>query len=177
MWRRQPDSNRRSGFCKPVPYRLAMAPLSAFRAARVYHVAGAISPRSRPRARGIGTEDTLPDTICFDEGDKRTMSTGNRAEDARAALFEAIDQRTDELTEIVAELVRRPSELGHEALVQEYVAEHLRGSDAGIDVWDLDDSIKNLPNAGNSGVPFAGRPNVTGKIVGAGGGKSMIFNG
>ena len=60
------------------------------------------------------------------------MSTGNRAEDARAALFEAIDQRTDELTEIVAELVRRPSELGHEALVQEYVAEHLRGSDAGI---------------------------------------------
>lgn len=26
MWRRQPDSNRRSGCCRPVPYRLAMAP-------------------------------------------------------------------------------------------------------------------------------------------------------
>ncbi len=105
------------------------------------------------------------------------MSTKTRADEARAALFEAIDRRTDELTEIVAELVRRSSELGHEALVQDYVAEHLRGSDAGTEVWDLDESIKNEPNAGNSGVPFAGRPNVTGKIAGAGGGKSMIFNG
>ena len=26
VWRRQADSNRRSGFCRPVPYRLAMAP-------------------------------------------------------------------------------------------------------------------------------------------------------
>lgn len=105
------------------------------------------------------------------------MSTETRAQEARAALFEAIDQRSDELTEIVAELVRRPSELGHEALVQEYVAEHLRGSDAATDVWDVDESIKSQPNAGNSGVPFAGRPNVTGKIAGSGGGKSMIFNG
>jgi hypothetical protein len=24
--RRQPDSNRRSGFCRPLPYHLAMAP-------------------------------------------------------------------------------------------------------------------------------------------------------
>lgn len=105
------------------------------------------------------------------------MATQTRADEARAELFEAIEQRTDELIEIVAELVRRPSELGHEALVQEYVAEHLRGSDAQVEVWDLDDSVKNEPNAGNSGVPFAGRPNVTGKIAGAGGGKSMIFNG
>jgi acetylornithine deacetylase len=105
------------------------------------------------------------------------MSMETRAQDARAALFEAIDQLGDELTEIVAELVRRPSELGNEALVQEYVSGHLRGSDAETDVWDIDESIKSRPNAGNSGVPFAGRPNVTGKIAGAGGGKSMIFNG
>jgi acetylornithine deacetylase len=105
------------------------------------------------------------------------MATQTRSDEARAALFEAIDQRTGELIETVAELVRRPSELGHEALVQEYVAGHLRGSDADVEVWDLDESIKNEPNAGNSGVPFVGRPNVTGKIAGAGGGKSMIFNG
>ncbi len=105
------------------------------------------------------------------------MATEMRADEARAELFEAIEQRKDELIEIVAELVRRPSELGHEALVQEYVAEHLRGSDAQVEVWDLDDSITREPNAGNSGVPFAGRPNVTGKIAGAGGGKSMILNG
>ena len=105
------------------------------------------------------------------------MSTATRTEDARRTLFEAIDQRTDELIDIVAELVKRPSELGHEALVQEYVAEHLRGSTETVEVWDLDDSVLAEPNAGNSGVSFAGRPNVTGKITGSGGGKSMIFNG
>jgi len=105
------------------------------------------------------------------------MSTESRSENARQTLFEAIDQRTDELIEVVAELVKRPSELGHEALVQEYVADHLRGSADEVEVWDLDASIYAQPNAGNSGVPFPGRPNVTGKIAGAGGGKSMILNG
>lgn len=100
-----------------------------------------------------------------------------RATEAKFALWDAIQQREDELTAIVAELVSRPSELGHEALVQEYVAGHLRGSNAAVEVWDLDDTILSEPNAGNSGVPFAGRPNVTGKIPGTGGGKSMILNG
>lgn len=105
------------------------------------------------------------------------MSTDSHADHARRTLFEAIDQRTDELVEIVAELVRRPSELGHEALVQEYVAEHLRGSTDEVEMWELDSSIYAEPNAGNSGIPFSGRPNVTAKIAGTGGGKSMIFNG
>ncbi len=105
------------------------------------------------------------------------MSTHTRAEEARTALFESIDQRADELTELVAELVRHPSELGHEAPVQEYVAGHLRNSDASVDVWELDESIHSEPNAGDSGVPFAGRPNVTGKFAGSGGGRSLILNG
>lgn len=105
------------------------------------------------------------------------MSTETRAEDARRTLFEAIDQRTDELIDLVAELVKRPSELGNEAQVQEFVAEHLRGTTDDVEMWDLDDSILEQPNAGNSGVPFPGRPNVTGKIAGAGGGRSLILNG
>jgi acetylornithine deacetylase len=79
--------------------------------------------------------------------------------------------------EIVAELVRRPSVLGHEAEAQAYVAEHLRGSGMDTEIWDLDDAIKQLPNAGDSGVPFAGRPNVAGARRGAGGGRSLILNG
>jgi acetylornithine deacetylase len=105
------------------------------------------------------------------------MSTETRAEDARRTLFEAIDQRTDELIDLVAELVKRPSELGNEAQVQEFVAEHLRGTTDDVEMWDLDDSILEQPNAGDSGVPFPGRPNVTGKIAGAGGGRSLILNG
>ncbi len=105
------------------------------------------------------------------------MSTETRTEDARQTLFEAIDRGADELIDLVAELVKRPSELGYEALVQEYVANHLRGTTDDVEVWDLDDSVLTEPNAGNSGVPFAGRPNVTGKIAGAGGGRSLILNG
>ena len=105
------------------------------------------------------------------------MTVTSRAAEARGALFEAIDRRVDELTEIVAELVRRPSELGDEALVQDYVAGHLRGSHAAVEIWDIDESVLREPNAGNSGVPFTGRPNVTGTIPGQGGGRSLILNG
>lgn len=105
------------------------------------------------------------------------MVSNTRANDARAELFEAIDRRGDELTEIVAQLVRHPSELGNEAPVQYVVAEHLRETDAAVEIWELDESIAFEPNAGNSGVPFAGRPNVTGKISGAGNGRSLILNG
>jgi acetylornithine deacetylase len=105
------------------------------------------------------------------------MSNETRAAEAKAALWEAIDQRTDELIEVVAELVRRPSELGKEAEVQTYVAEYLRSATDDVEFWELDDSVKRLPNAGNSGVPFPGRPNVTGRVGGAGGGRALILNG
>src|SRR5215212_7442061 len=92
-------------------------------------------------------------------------------------LWSEIDQRQEELAEAVAELVRRPSPLGAEAEAQSYVAEHLKMSGLDVDVWDLDDSVKELPNAGDSGVPFPGRPNVAGTRKGAGGGRSMIVQG
>jgi acetylornithine deacetylase/succinyl-diaminopimelate desuccinylase-like protein len=69
-------------------------------------------------------------------------------------LWAEIDRRDDDLIETVAELVRRPSPLGAEAEAQSYVADHLAASGLTVDVWDLDDSIKALPNAGESGVPF-----------------------
>ena len=69
-------------------------------------------------------------------------------------LWTEIDRRQDELVETVAELVRRPSPLGEEAEAQVYVASHLRESDLDVDAWDLDESVKSLPNAGDSGVPF-----------------------
>ena len=44
-------------------------------------------------------------------------------------------------------------------------------------MWELDEALKALPEAGESGVPFAGRPNVAGVARGAGGGRSLILNG
>ncbi len=101
------------------------------------------------------------------------MTTGGM----RGRVWAAIEGRRDEMVETVAALVRRPSLLGQEAAAQAYVAEHVRGSGMDADVWDLDDSMKRLPNAGESGVPFAGRPNVAGIARGAGGGRSLILNG
>ena len=92
-------------------------------------------------------------------------------------LWSAIDQRRDELVATVADLVRIPSVLGDEANVQGYVHRHLAKSGLQTESWDIDDSIRDRPNAGDSGVPFAGRPNVTGKRAGRGGGRSLILNG
>src|SRR4051812_20733229 len=100
-----------------------------------------------------------------------------RQREATELLWQAIEARRDELIGTVADLVRRPSQLGQESDVQAYVADHLRASGLATEVWDLDESIRSQPNAGDSGVPFPGRPNVTGKCAGGGGGKSLILNG
>src|SRR3954452_24667765 len=108
-------------------------------------------------------------------GDSMTVDTTSRQ--AIGRLWTEIDRREDDLIETVAVLVRRPSPLGSEAEAQSYVAEHLRASGLEVDGWDLDDSIKELPNAGDSGVPFPPRPNVAGTRKGQGGGRSLIVQG
>ena len=104
------------------------------------------------------------------------MSDGARNEAIRR-LETAIDERRDELVALVADLVRRPSELGHEAEAQAFVHGHLADSGLEAASWDLDDTIHEQPNSGQSGVPFAGRPNVTARRRGSGDGRSLILNG
>jgi acetylornithine deacetylase len=95
----------------------------------------------------------------------------------RSRLFAAIDQRQDELVATVAELVREPSVLGNEAGVQAVVARHLTEAGMRVEQYDLPEDTPQQPNGGNSGVPFAGRPNVHGYRTGAGAGRSLILNG
>src|SRR4051794_19422603 len=96
---------------------------------------------------------------------------------AQDRLFAAIDSRQDELVATIAELVRQPSVLGNEAGVQQVVARHLTESGMEVESYDIPDHTPTLPNGGNSGVPFAGRPIVHGKRPGTGSGKSLILNG
>lgn len=103
--------------------------------------------------------------------------SGHALEHAVERLWREIEAREEELIEIVADLVRRPSLLGEEAEVQAFVADHLRGSGLNVEAWDLPDSTYSRDNAGDSGDPFPGRPNVTGRATGAGGGRSLIING
>src|SRR5215210_8043716 len=100
-----------------------------------------------------------------------------RLEGTVERLWAEIEARSDELVGVVADLVRRPSLLGEEGLAQAYVADYLRASEMATEVWELDQSVRSLPNAGDSGVPFAGRPNVAGTLPGRGGGRSLILNG
>ena len=73
------------------------------------------------------------------------MTSDETTHQAIDRLWTEIDRREDELIETVAELVRRPSPLGAEAEAQEYVAQHLAESGLDVEVWDLDESIKTLP--------------------------------
>ncbi len=83
-------------------------------------------------------------------------------------LWAEIETRHDELVGVIADLVGRPSLLGEEGPAQAYVADHLRASGMTTEVWELDQSVRDLPNTGDSGVPFAGRPNVEGTLPGRG---------
>ncbi|MBA2521349.1 MAG: M20/M25/M40 family metallo-hydrolase, partial [Chloroflexia bacterium] len=104
-------------------------------------------------------------------------SSSPAASRAIERLWAAIEQRQAELIELVAELVRRPSELGQEQEAQALVADHMGSSGLTPDIRDLPPELLALENAGASGVSFAGRPNVAAILSGSGGGRSLILNG
>jgi acetylornithine deacetylase len=101
----------------------------------------------------------------------------SRQIEAKVELWNAIDGRIEELIKTIGQLVRIPSLLGDEAPVQHWIAGHLTSSGLETEVWELDEKVKSLPNAGDSGVPFAGRPNVTARLAGGSTGRSLILNG
>jgi acetylornithine deacetylase len=93
----------------------------------------------------------------------------------------AVERRHDGLVALIRELVRIPSETGHEAEVQAVVAARMRELGLDTDVWEPDPA--NLaPYADHVGAheSFAGRPNVVGTLRGrvpsGCGGRSLILN-
>ena len=115
-------------------------------------------------------------TIDHYTGGTKEMTVTN-IETARERLFAEIDRREGELIELIQQLVRCKSTLGNEAEPQQIIADYIRESGVEPDVWDLNDAVLALPGAGNSGVPFAGRPNVAAVYPGVGNGRSLILNG
>jgi len=96
---------------------------------------------------------------------------------AKERLFTAIAEREGELIELIQRMVRCESMLGNEAGVQQVVADYIRQGGVEPDVWEMPENLLQRPGAGNSGVPFAGRPNVAAVYPGAGAGRSLILNG
>jgi acetylornithine deacetylase len=95
----------------------------------------------------------------------------------RERLLAEIAAREAELIDFIQQLVRARSLLGNEAGAQAIVADYLRAAGLQPDVWDIPDDLLSRPGAGDSGVPFTGRPNVVATLPGVGGGRSLILNG
>ena len=93
-----------------------------------------------------------------------------------------VQSHRDRLWELLTELVRRPSENkppnGFEGECQKYAAEHLKRCGAEVLVYEPDQAPGITEHALFwPGRNYQGRPNVAGKIAGAGGGRSLILSG
>lgn len=95
-------------------------------------------------------------------------------EDVRAA----VRRRRDELHELAAELVRRPTLLGAEAEAQALVAEHLASAGFSVERVEPDaEAALADPYAGYPFLPYEGRESVVGTRPGSGGGRSLLLAG
>jgi len=94
------------------------------------------------------------------------------------ALADAVSDLQPQIVSALQELVRIPSQTGHEGLAQEAVAGLMRAHDLEIDIWEPDVAFLE-PHAESVtlGSGFAGRPNVVGVYRGQGRGRSLILNG
>jgi acetylornithine deacetylase len=95
-----------------------------------------------------------------------------------AELRAAVMRRRDDLHELAAELVRRPSLLGGEEDAQRLVAERL--AEAGFSVERVQPDAEAAladPNAGYPSLPYDGRASVVGARPGSGGGRSLLLAG
>jgi acetylornithine deacetylase len=100
-------------------------------------------------------------------------------DEVRRRVLEQVDKNWEREVEFLRGLVRRPSTLGNEALVQRFVAEELRELDLEPDVWQIDHAeIARLPGYSPVEWSYEGRPNVAATWRSpSGGGRSLLLNG
>jgi acetylornithine deacetylase len=100
-------------------------------------------------------------------------------DELRKRLLEKVDENWEREVEFLRGLVRRPSTLGNEALVQRFVAEELREMGLEPDVWQIDHAeIARLPGYSPVEWSYEGRPNVAAIWSSPSeGGRSLLLNG
>ncbi|HUO71140.1 MAG TPA: M20/M25/M40 family metallo-hydrolase [Solirubrobacteraceae bacterium] len=104
--------------------------------------------------------------------------------DAERSVCEAIEAQRDELVALASALVRFDTtarDVGDppraEAALQEYLAERLGRVGASIDLFEPDAAAMQGKPLVPPGLDFAGRPQLIATKPGAGGGRSLVFNG
>jgi acetylornithine deacetylase len=104
---------------------------------------------------------------------------GNMLSESKQKVLEQIERNWDGEIEFLQELVRRPSTLGNEAQIQNFIAEKLREMNLAPDVWQIDHA-ELAQTQGYSPVEWSyeGRPNVAATWTSRSQtGKSLIFQG
>lgn len=100
-------------------------------------------------------------------------------EDLKQRVVEKVDENWERELGFLRGLVRRPSTLGNEALVQHFVAEELKKLGLEPDVWQIDQAeIARMPGYSPVEWSYEGRPNIAAVWRSrSGGGRSLLFNG
>lgn len=99
-------------------------------------------------------------------------------QEQRRALLEAIDQGRDHAVEFLRQMVTIPSVTGDEGPIQEFMRAYLEKLGLELDVWETDaEEIQKHKASSRVNLSYEGRPNIVATWRGAGGGRSLMFNG
>ena len=95
-------------------------------------------------------------------------------------ILRGVDEQRDTLIEFLQQLIKAPSMTGAEGPCAAVCAEKLGALGLEVDQWEIDAAqLRAHPAANPSRFPYAGRPNVVGRLRGAAPqkGRSLILNG
>ena len=101
-------------------------------------------------------------------------------------LVDGIAARSDEIVALLCDLIRfdttsrsaPDAPARDEAALQRFLADRLEAAGAGIDLWEPSaDEVAGHPLCPAGGIGFTGRPQLAACFEGAGGGRSLLFNG
>jgi acetylornithine deacetylase len=98
--------------------------------------------------------------------------------DFEKRVLEYVESRRDHISEFLRELISFPSVTGDELEIQKLIARKLETLGLKVDLWEPDiEELKKHPAYLPPEREYRNRPNVVGIYKGAGGGRSLLFNG
>jgi acetylornithine deacetylase len=102
----------------------------------------------------------------------------NGLSDLERKVVDGIEERREEITGFLKTLIRFKSVSGDELPIQKFLAGVLQEGGLETDLFDIDvEKIRNEPLFAPPPLSYKDRPNLVGIKKGAGGGRSLLFNG
>lgn len=99
-------------------------------------------------------------------------------QEQRRALLDAIEAERDHAVAFLREMVTIPSVTGEEGPIQDFMKARLETLGVDIDMWETDaEAIQRHKASSLVTKSYEGRPNIMAVHRGAGGGRSLMFNG